>query len=215
MCNLTTISDYLCFLLVVIAMLLLNALMIRGVNLILQGRTEIKPDGSELHIGKIGYPIRRYFDEKVLEKVYYEGSQLNNIIKLFGVKLPNFEYSEHNNNNLILTNEQKINMESNKDLIVSQVGCQIDFDEIKTSNNEYSIGWRVLFYKEYSRYTYPEWFRSIFYDCPPCMSTVWGTCFYWVMVLAIFKLELCPQLFIIWIGYWLALAYTNFYIEKR
>jgi hypothetical protein len=197
-------------LLLLLGMLFFNALLIRGINLVMQGSTEIRPDGEEINHGKIGYPIRKYFDQGVTQKIYYRDNELRKLLLNLKMKLPHLmQYREIFHAGIYVTNEQLQNMVSNKSAIYMQ-GGEVSFD---VEDQGEII--QIYFYKEYKEYRFPKWFRMTMYDCPPCQSTVYGAIFYWVFMLFILKFDFTIELFSMYLFYWLSLAYTNHLIERR
>lgn len=205
---LLTITDCLMFALLLLAMLLINSLMIRGLHLILQGRTEIRPDGKKVYHGKIGYPIRAFFDQYTIEKVFYTDGEFLKLVKKFQESFPHIQFIGRCINGITTNEIQLQNFQVNKVAIENVLMCKMEIEFVDK-------GGRITFYKEYNKYLFSEKFRDVFYGCPPCMSTVYGTIFYWTVMIYILDFLYSQQLFVIWIGYWLALAYTNFLIEKK
>lgn len=197
-------------LILMLGMLLINALLIRGINLVVDGRSEIKPDGVEIHHGKIAYPIRKYFDQGWTKKIYYRDDHLKKLLETLKNRLPHvIQYREVFHAGIYVSEQQLQNIILNKSVISMQVD-QVGFD----IEGEGEII-QVYFYKEYKEYRFPKWFRMTVYDCPPCMSTVWGNIFYWVFTMYVLKFQFSSELLCLSIFYWVSLAYVNHLIEKR
>ncbi len=197
-------------LVLILGMLLVNALMIRGINLIMQGHTEIRPDGVEINHGKIGYPIRKYFDTNISQKIYYRDKELEKLLSSLSLKIPHIiQYRSIFHAGIYVTEQNLQNMLANRNVI----SMQADLVQFDVEGEGEII--QVYFYKEYKSYRFPKWFRMMVYDCPPCMSSLYGGIFYWVFTLFILKFNFSSELICIWVGYWLSLAYVNYLIEKR
>lgn len=208
--TLGNLEAFVLFGMLLILMLLINSLMILGLNLITQGRTELLPDGSTVNKGKIAYPIRKYFEQSSSEKMFYSGVMLNGLIAKFKSYYPHIKYEAIGKGRLIAREDQKINFEVNQKAIEEYLGCKMAITQ-----DGHLDTYSIKFYKIIAANKFPDWIRDVIYNCPPCMSTIYGTLFYWTNMLYIFSFEFSPRLVIVWLGYWLALAYTNYKLEKK
>lgn len=79
---------------------------------------------------------------------------------------------------------------------------------------------RFRFYQDEPVYTFPSWLRKPLSECPPCMASVYGSVFYWFVVIQVHTLfSWSSKEFLAKLGFWvifcLILACANKFIDQK
>lgn len=201
-------TDMLLFLAMLLMMLVINAFFIVGLNKVTFGSDEMLPNGKVETKGKILYFVRRYFETHRIKIIYADMQRSQEFIDRLKKLMPMLDIKVEGTSCFFL-NTQNLAYISIKNGIESSTGYLTRTEDMSEGLT------RVIFYKEIKEYDCPGWIRSMLYDCPPCMSTIYGNLFYWFFIGTILGYTFCFETFIVSLFYWVALSYMNVFIEKR
>ena len=154
-----------------------------GWHYITSGRTDNLIDGTTQDVGKIFYPIRKFFEKKTQEKRFYklEGdTETIKRAKFYGIDL---KYQD----DFQSKHMWKINMEQ----FEGKKNTKEDFLSIEDKLRQVFKGRNIEFvfavvgeiefrvYEYYFKYQWPELLRDPLFACPTCMASIFGSIVYW------------------------------------
>ena len=190
-------------------MVALGPVFIFGWYIITRGYYDIGPDGSLVKKGKLLKDWSLFWEDIIsYRKVYYNGAQLKNKL-----------------NDLISMNHKyKLRLSVNQgeySLFCQHPLSEEDLDYIRNSImvEIFVKGQDVFLYSEYPQYRFSEWVRNPLSACPPCMSSVYGSLFWWIMYFVsvnLFKFD-CnfAGWCVLWPFYIVSLVCINHFINKK
>lgn len=182
--------------------LLAQSLLMNGIKLSSEGRSELQPDGSTKLAEMIFAPIAAYLNGSTLEKVYYEQVYLHNLLKRINYQFPQITIDDNLHWRSLTINDFQSNIWHKL-----QVQIEANFD-LKIE----FVGDCVMLYKEYPKYNISKYIRKPLLTCIICMPSFWTL---WTYLL--------PSLIVFGFQWWtlpiyfanaLSVAYLNYKIYK-
>lgn len=189
-------------------LLILGPIFITGWYIVTRGQYAIEPDGSFVKRGKLVKDWSLFWEDiEEYKPMYFSGHQLEK--KLEDIKRLNprlksrFSMNEGNASLLCispLTEDEEVEVQ--KSIFSSLLVKDCD----------------VFIYNERPVYRFPEWVRMVLSSCLPCMSSVYGSLFWWVSYFISGYLHKFGINFAEWLALWpfyvLSVAAVNYFIEK-
>lgn len=195
--------------LIYLILLPLGSSFIMGWYLITRGYVGVQPDGSLKKYGKL---LREwsFFWEGIdcYQKIYYTHDRL--VQKVFELKrlLPKIQSK-------LSIDGSKMSVLVSSPLTPEEINSIEDVGLCRVFDKEDVI----CLYIEEPVYRFPAWVRFVLSSCPPCMSSFYGSLFWWVMWLVsenYFKFEVnMTGWAIIWPFYVVSLSVINYFVDKK
>jgi len=185
--------------------MVINSLFIRGLNNATNGRLEKLTDGTIIRKTKVLFFIREFF-EKTNSVTIYSNDDSTEII--FEELKKYFASAVLEGNTIVLSPKDYLEYYNQKKAIETRIKHET---VVEHSGDEYILS----FTNTYKEYVWDSKIRDMLYDCPACMSTIYGNLFYYTFWIFIAKQNFSIELFMFSLGYWFALSYLNVLIEKK
>lgn len=196
-----------------ILMLLIGSPVIVGWYVITRGEWFMQPDATWKKYGMIFKEWSLFWEQyRHEDKVYFQGEFLDKKIDLLEKVRPDIGEDIFLSNNGLYMHTSSRQMPSPKILETMADIMQCEIEEGLSGN--------FKGYIREPRYMFPSWVRKPMSECLACMSSVYGSLFYWFMVLqakGLFgwaeKENLAKLGF--WVIFCLFLACGNKYLEQK
>lgn len=192
---------------------IIGTLAVTGWFFITRGSKELQPDGTYKEKGKIFKNWLFFWTKTKAEnkKIFYKGFALQSVVDEINTNHPNlgltvrvFDYV-HINNDTIYRSENQI-----KNILAAAGGLKLaDY-----SGNTFTV------YKDEVDFVFPWWVRDPLAVCATCFASIYGTIFYWGVILNVPELfAWAPHIWFAKIFYWVAfclsLAVLNTALAKK
>lgn len=194
-------NELLSFILLFVVYLIPQAMFINGVWLAASGSTEIRPDGSHHDSEMIFYPLKKYLEQKRMEKVYFNGDRYIEIVS----KAKSF--SQFITAYVVVGDLYKLTDDQQELWINNKAGLEV-FLDAKINITTTGI---LYLYREFSVYRFSKYLRKPIFGCIICMSSFWGLITFLLPALIIFK---DPIVIALYVPNTFCLSYLNYKIFK-
>lgn len=184
------IEDALLFMIAFILFQVIQAIFINGVKIAASGTTEKLPDGTEKDSEMILYPFYKWLCQSYTRKVYYSGSELQNIWSFLTITMGN-----------------SFMIDFPAETVKIQLGKMDPFIQMEREGEAY------IFYKEITEYKYSKYLRKPIIQCIICMASFWGFFTYWFPVYFLLGINFFTVS--VWIINTICLSYTNYLVFKK
>lgn len=175
-----------------------NSWVINGFFQITRGEEKELADGKIVSIGKILYPIKKYFDRYDTSEVLFTGSNLRLILHHIVSSTPSLNNSIliSLNDKTTITTASKKEWIKQKESVEKRFGVRMEFD-----------GLDIKLFKVDKNYIVSDWIRKPVINCIHCMASVHSIYIFWPASIWLFGFNW--WLFIVWPLYMLALVVFN------
>lgn len=192
-----------------LVLVMLGPIFITGWYVVTRGQYAIEPDGSFVKRGKLLKNWSIFWEDiEMYKPMYYYGHQLEkklDDIKRFNPHLKNRFTMNVGNASLLcaspLTEEEELAIQKS---ILSSLLVK-DYD--------------IFIYNDRPVYRFPEWARMVMSSCLLCMSSVYGSLFWWVSYfVSVFMFKFDTNFagwLLLWPFYVLSVAAINYFIDKK
>ncbi len=192
-----------------LVLLIIGPVFITGWYIITRGQYAIEPDGTLVKRGKILKDWSIFWEDiETYKPMYYHGQQLEkkleDIKRLCPSLKSRFTMNEGNASLLCsapLSDDEEVVVQ--KAILSSLLVKEYD----------------IFIYNDRPVYRFPEWTRMIMSSCLPCMSSVYGSLFWWVSYfVSVFMFKFDTNFagwLVLWPFYVVSLATINYFIDKK
>lgn len=197
--------------------LVAGTLAVTGWYFITRGREEILPDGRVVRKGKVFMGWYFYWTKtKGKCNVYFIGEELQKLHKQYLVEFPNDPYGFFIQDNVFIVNKPFTDNDVKEmQKHIEKIETALDV-KVLLKNQQ-----MLSFYKEYDKYVWPWWLRDPMAVCATCFASVYGTIFYWGVVLVCgenlfaWTVNVLLAKILFWISFTFSLAVLNTALAKK
>jgi hypothetical protein len=192
-------TTILIFLVTYFLFVLFGAFIILGAFSITRGKTVTLPDGKKKDVGKLFYPILKWFTRTRVVVIPYDGVELIKKVDELNAKYRwNLAENMHFLSKDII---DKLRIYENIDAVV--LGGNKLYLELITTEDVLS-----------------DYIKDPIICCVTCMASVWGTLIYWCSVFIYMELNGVKPvgillLLLVWLAYMLTLAFVTTYLWTK
>lgn len=190
-------------------LLIIGPLFITGWYVITRGNYAIEPDGSFVAHGKLLKHWSLFWEDiEKYKPVYYYGHQLELKLEAIVRMLPKYKsrFTMNEGNNSLLCPAPLSEDEEHE--IQKAILCSLF-----VKDND------IFVYTDRPVYRFPEWVRMPVSSCLPCMSSVYGSLFWWVSYFVsvfLFKFDVSTVGWVIlWPFYVISASGINYFFDKK
>lgn len=180
-----------------------NSWVINGFYQITRGEEKEMPDGTVQSVGKILYPIKKYFDRHRVNYIQFTGDNLSLILHHIISSTPSLKNTISVINGWSFDVHDVAEWEKQKGSIEKRFGIKMGMGTGK---------WYVI-EKEIKIPIIPDWISKPFINCVHCMASLHSTYIYWPAMIMLFGFDLRQLL--LWPLYMLALVVFNIQTFKE
>ncbi len=192
-----------------LVLLIIGPIFITGWYVITRGQYAIEPDGAFVKRGKILKDWSIFWEDiDEYKPVYFYGRQLENKLEDIKRLCPGLKtrFTMNQGDNSLLCPAP---LTEDEEIMVQKAILSSLF--IKDND--------VFVYNDRPVYRFPEWVRMILSSCLPCMSSVYGSLFWWVSYFVSVYLFKFDMSFAGWLVFWpfyvMSVAAINYFIDKK
>ena len=209
--------NFIQFLICYFIIVLLGSLAVTGWFFITRGTKEIQPDGTIKKKGKIfmGWYFFWTKTKESKKRIYYKGAALYTLVTEINDMSPVAFLLLNTGNDSVSIRPSISTSELTKMLKV--IGA-VEIDE-QSQDEDFRVT-EARFFKEEPIYVFPWWLRDPLAQCSTCFSSIYGSLFYWGLILNVPGLFYwAPHVLIAKIFYWvtfcLSLSVLNTALAKK
>lgn len=185
--------------------LFIQALMINGIYISAKGTTDILPDGTTADSEMILYPLYKYLNQSIQQKVAFTLTVIKQRTNVFPIIAGGTIHWIDDGPlfTLIPIPGQTLNLAALNSWADAYLKGHIDYDEVNKT---------IMVYQDITVYKFSKYIRKPIITCIICMASFWSIFTFLIPVILIFgwSLKIIP----IWIGNMLCLSYLNYVIFK-
>lgn len=206
-----------CYLFRFALLLIAGGVVINGWFMVTRGNWREEVDGTRIKEGALlkGWWFFWHQERSSVKKTWYDGAPLERLVEeigAYGVFRDNITLTEG-----VVQMRKYLLVEHNIRELRRAFGVETHVIA------EHDVPWAfVKFYKEDTKYVFPEWMRTMMAGCITCFASLYGSIIFWVSYFFFghvwgFGTSVKGLLLLAatWVAYMLSLAYVNTYLWKK